>query len=170
MKTYLAGGCFWCMAKPYDEIEGVKKVVSGYSGGDEVNPKYEDVKGQKTNHRETIMIEYDEKIVSFEEILKTYFYNIDPFDDGGQFIDRGHSYTCAIYYLNNIEKEIALNMIKKIEKDYGKKVFVSIEPFKTFYSAEEYHQDYHKRNEDEYHKEYEISGRTKRTESDKIKL
>ncbi|MCQ2770586.1 MAG: peptide-methionine (S)-S-oxide reductase MsrA [Clostridia bacterium] len=154
-KIYLAGGCFWCIAKPYNEINGVTKVISGYSGGDEINPTYDDVKHQKTMHRETICIEYDEKITSLNEIIDTYFYNVDPFDDGGQFIDRGHSYTLAIYYENDAQKDLAISKMKSIEQKTGKTVCVALEKFKSFWKAEDYHQDYAIKNPEAFEKELE---------------
>lgn len=159
--AYFAGGCFWCIAALLDTINGVNKIISGYSGGDEINPTYEDVKAQKTGHRETIKVIYDEKVSSYEEILIMFLNNIDPFDDGGQFIDRGHSYTTAIYYCDDFEKVTAEKHIKQIENENGKKSAVSIEPFKSFFEAEEYHQDYHLKNPDKIKQEFEISGRNK---------
>lgn len=170
MKAYLAGGCFWCMEKPYHTIEGVLHAESGYCGGDEENPTYEQVKHQETGHRETVMIEYDETIVSFSQLLDAYFYNVDPFDGEGQFIDRGFSYTCAIYYIDETQKRTAEEKIKKIEEKTGKHVCVALEAYKQFYSAEAYHQDYAHTHEEAYAKEYVESGRATRKEEDKIVL
>ena len=105
-KAYFAGGCFWCITPIY-KMYGVDEVVCGYSGGDEVDPKYEDVKAQKTGHRETIMLTYDPKEVSYDTLLDIYLANVDPFDGEGQYIDKGFSYTLAIYYLTEDEKNIA---------------------------------------------------------------
>lgn len=155
----LAGGCFWCASKPYYEYEGIKKVYSGYSGGDEINPTYEQVKKQQTKHMESIKITYDENIISYKEILDIYFDTIDPFDDGGQFIDRGYSYSTAIFY----QDEDMLNIIKKYIEEYeskiSKKVLVKILPEKEFYMAEEYHQDFAIKNPQEMEKELIESGR-----------
>lgn len=159
--AYFAGGCFWCIAALLDTIEGVHKIVSGYSGGDEINPTYEEVKAQKTGHRESIKVIYDENKTSYEKILEMFLNNIDPFDDGGQFIDRGHSYTTAIYYTNEQELSTAKLAINKVEKENNRKTAVAIEPFKSFYEAEEYHQDFHLKNPDKIKKEFEESGRTK---------
>ena len=161
MKAYFAGGCFWCITPIFYEFCGVSKVVSGYSGGDEINPTYEEVKNQRTYHRETIEILYDEKIVSFSKLLDCFLSHVDLFDGEGQFIDRGRSYTLAVYYTNDKEKEITLKRIHEIEKITNKKVFVSVEKFKSFYPAEEYHQDYYKKNPDEFNKELIESGRKK---------
>lgn len=158
-KWYLAGGCFWCMEKPYHTLPGVLSVTSGYCGGDEVNPTYKDVKSQKTKHRETVEIVFDERVIRREELLDIYMDSINPFDDGGQFIDRGYSYTCAIYYTTEEQKELAEQRVTSLELTSGQKVAVAIEPFKVFYRAEEYHQDYAHKNPEAYQKEYEESGR-----------
>lgn len=162
--AYFAGGCFWCIAALLDTIEGVHKIVSGYSGGDEINPTYEDVKAQKTGHRESIKVIYDEQITSYKTILEMFLNNIDPFDAGGQFIDRGHSYTTAIYYTNQKELDIAKDAINKIEKESGKKSAVALEPFKSFYDAEEYHQNFHLKHPDKIKREMIESGRSKKIE------
>ena len=140
---------------------GVDKVVCGYCGGDEVDPTYEDVKSQKTGHRETIMLEYDPEKVSYAKLLDIFFANVDPFDPDGQFIDKGHSYTLAIYYTSDEEKMMAENRVKKLKIDSKKDVFVAIEPFKAFYEAEEYHQDYYLKHPEEFEKELIESGRKK---------
>ena len=158
------------MAKPYDEVEGVSEVVSGYCGGDEADPTYEQVKKQLTGHRETVKLVFDPAVISFAELLKVYFYNIDPFDDGGQFIDRGHSYTCAIYCADEQQKRDADEAIRKIEAEYGQKVCVSVEMLAKFWPAEEYHQDYAKKNPEAYAKEYEESGRADVQNDDRVKI
>ncbi len=158
MKAYFAGGCFWCITPIY-KIYGVEKVVSGYSGGKEQNPAYEDVKAQKTGHRETVMLEYDPAVVSYETLLDIFFANVDPFDPGGQFIDRGRSYTLAVYYTCEEERALAANRIRKLKNDSGKEVYVSLEPFTAFYAAEEYHQDYYLKHPAEFERELIESGR-----------
>lgn len=160
-KAYFAGGCFWCVTPIY-KMYGVEKVVCGYSGGDEINPTYKDVKSQKTGHRETIMLEYDPEKVSYAKLLDIFFANVDPFDSEGQFIDKGHSYTLAIYYTSDEEKMMAENRIKKLRIDSSKDVFVSIEPFISFYEAEEYHQDYYLKHPEEFEQELIASGRMKK--------
>ena len=160
MRAYFAGGCFWCVTPIY-KIYGVDKVVSGYSGGDEVNPKYEAVKAQKTGHRETIMLEYDPKKVSYSQLLEIFLANVDPYDGEGQFIDKGFSYTLAIYYQTDEEKEIALKKIQELEKRSGKKTYIAVEPFKSFYRAEEEHQDYYLKNPEAFERELKESGRKK---------
>lgn len=159
--AYFAGGCFWCIASVYNQLDGVINVTSGFSGGKEINPTYEDVKAQKTSHRETIKISYDEDKISFEELLKLFINNVDLYDDGGQFIDRGRSYTLAIYYQDNNEKETAIRLLKEQEKLTSKKPCVSIEEFIKFYSASEYHQNFDLKHPDEFEKELKESGRKK---------
>ena len=110
-QAYFAGGCFWCIASCFNQLDGVKQVLSGFSGGKEINPTYEEVKAQLTGHRETIKIIYDENKVSFEELLRIFIGNVDLYDAGGQFIDRGHSYSLAIYYQNEQEKEISIKLL-----------------------------------------------------------
>ncbi|MCQ2538109.1 MAG: peptide-methionine (S)-S-oxide reductase MsrA [Lachnospiraceae bacterium] len=158
--AYFAGGCFWCIT-PVFKIYGAKNVVSGYSGGDEVNPTYEDVKHQKTGHRETIAVTYDDEKTSYEKLVQIFLANIDPYDGGGQFIDRGHSYTTAIYYNDEKEKEIAEKALEALEKEASEKPEVVIEKFKSFYEAEEYHQDYYLKNPEAFEKELIESGRKK---------
>ncbi len=150
---YLAGGCFWCIASAYNGIKGIR-VRSGYAGGSEINPSYLDVKNQKTNHRETIKIEYDENIIPLDKILDIYLDNVDVNDSEGQFIDRGHSYTLAIFYTNEIQKE-------KITLRCGKYQSIEILPYTTFYEAEEYHQDYAIKNVEAFNKELFDSKRTR---------
>ena len=110
-----AGGCFWCVSKPYYEYDGVIRVYSGYAGGSEVNPTYEEVKSGKTSHRETVMIIYDPNIISYIKLLDIYLDTINPYDGDGQFIDRGFNYTCAIFTDDENEKTLAEFKIKKLE-------------------------------------------------------
>ena len=162
MKTaYFAGGCFWCITPIFKELDGVFDVISGYCGGDEINPTYKEVKSQQTGHRETIKIDYDPEKVSFSELFEIFLGGVDPFDSEGQFIDKGFSYTLAIYYNDIMEKETAEKMIFELEKESGKEVFVSVEPFKTFYTAEEEHQDYYRKHPAEFRQELIESGRLK---------
>lgn len=158
MKAYLAGGCFWCVTPIY-KIYGVDKVTCGYSGGDEVNPTYKDVKAQKTGHRETIELDYKPENVSYDKLLDIYLANVDPFDGEGQYIDKGFSYTLAVYYQSEEEKQIALKKIKELEEKHGKKAQIALEPFKSFYAAEEEHQDYYLKNPEAFEKELRESGR-----------
>ncbi len=158
--AYFAGGCFWCIT-PVFKIYGASKVVSGYSGGDEVNPVYEDVKHQHTGHRETIAVTYDDEKVAYRKLLDIFLANIDPYDAGGQFIDRGFSYTTAVYYNDEAEKEAAELALSEIKAESGKEPQVAVEPFKSFYEAEDYHQDYYLKNPEAFEKELIESGRKK---------
>ncbi len=159
-KAYFAGGCFWCVTPIY-KIWGVDQVVCGYSGGDEANPTYKDVKAQKTGHRETIELTYDPKNVSYDKLLEIYLANVDPFDGEGQFIDKGFSYTLAIYYQTEEELQKAKEKIARLEADTGQKAQIALEPFKSFYEAEEEHQDYYLKNPEAFEKELIESGRKK---------
>ncbi len=160
MKAYFAGGCFWCVTPIY-KIYGVDSVTSGYSGGDEENPTYKEVKAQKTGHRETICLEYKEDRVSYDKLLDIYFANIDPFDGEGQFIDKGFSYTPAIYWTDEDQKKKAAEHIAALEAREGKKVMVALEPFKSFWPAAEEHQDYYLKHPKEFEEELISSGRKK---------
>ena len=160
MKTaYFAGGCFWCLTPTFRETPGVRSVISGYSGGQEIDPAYLDVKNQKTGHRETLRIDYDPKRVSFQLLCDLFLGGVDPFDAGGQFIDRGHSYTLAVYYLDEAQKAVAETAIRQLEETTGKTAAISIEPFQSFYRAEEYHQNYDLKHPQEFQQELIDSGR-----------
>ena len=161
-EAYFAGGCFWCVTPIY-KMYGVDEVICGYAGGDEKDPTYEQVKHQETGHRETIKLVYDHEKVSYDKLLDIYFANVDPFDAEGQFIDKGFSYTLAIFYMSDDEKKTALEKIAKIEHESGKKVQVEVLPFKNFYEAEEYHQDYYLKNPEAFEKELIESGRKKKS-------
>ena len=157
--AYFAGGCFWCITPTFREMDGVRGVISGYSGGAEENPVYEDVKLQRTGHRETIRIDYDESRVSFDELLAQFLQSVDPFDGEGQFIDRGFSYTLAVYYTDDAQQHAAHAQVKALESENGRPVCVSIEPFSSFWRAEEYHQDYDLKNPEAFEQELIESGR-----------
>ena len=141
-KLYLAGGCFWCIGDYYLMQDGVNEVNCGYSGGDERNATYEIVKAQKTGHRESIEIIYDESEISLEKLVNLYFAYVDVLDDDGQTIDRGHSYSLALYYQNEAEQKVFLEKKTKVEKEINENAHVSIEPFKFFIEAEPEHQHY----------------------------
>ena len=143
---YLAGGCFWCVEEVYEEIKGVVSVQSGYSGGHVENPTYREVVNGNTGHIEAVEIVYDSDIVSLDTLVKSFFLNIDPFDSNGQFCDKGYSYKSAIFS-NDQEFINKVNLyISKIEKNHDQNVETLILPFKNFYLAEDYHQDYYKKN------------------------
>lgn len=135
-----AGGCFWCMEPPFDAIKGVTATRSGYTGGMKANPTYEDVSSGASGHREVLEVTYDPKLVSYAELLKVFWKNIDPFDKDGQFCDKGEQYTSAVYFNKDSEK---IEFEKSKPKGDVKTVAIKA---KTFYPAEEYHQDYYKKN------------------------
>ena len=159
--TTLAGGCFWCMQAPFEKVQGVVKVVAGYAGGIEPNPTYEEVSGGKTKYRESIQVYFDPEVISFSEILEVYWRQFDPTDAGGSFHDRGHQYTSAIFYHDDTQKKVAEQSKKELDKSgiFDEPVVTPIIKFTTFYPAEEYHQDYYKKNPERYHSYREGSGR-----------
>ena len=162
MKTAcFAGGCFWCITPVFEELDGVVGVRCGYSGGDEVNPTYEDVKHQLTGHRESLRVEYDETRICFGALVDVFLANVDPYDGGGQYIDRGRSYTLAVYYADDAERAIAGEKLRQLEESSGKPVCVALEPFRSFYDAEEYHQEYYKKNPEAFAQELRESGRVR---------
>jgi len=144
----LGGGCFWCMESPFEQLEGVIDVTAGYAGGEEVNPTYEQVSRGRTSHIESVRVVYDPEKITFKELLDTFWRQIDPTDDGGQFADRGNHYRTAIFYANQEEKDIAEESKKELEAEgvFDRPVVTAIVPAKEFYPAEEYHQDYYLKN------------------------
>ena len=143
-KAYFAGGCFWCVEESFEKLQGVEEVISGYSGGITENPTYKEVTYGKTGHFEVVEIIYDKKLISYKELLKNFWINIDPFDAYGQFCDKGYSYRSVAFYQNDEEKNLIEKDIKVLEKKFNKKVVTYIRNFKKFYKAEEYHQDFYK--------------------------
>lgn len=158
-----AGGCFWCMVKPFDQYEGVESVISGYTGGYTEDPTYEEVCTDLTGHIEAIQIIYDDEIISYKELLDIYWSVIDPTQIGGQFGDLGHHYKTVIFYHDNKQKEEAEE--SKIELGnsglYNKPIVTEIRKAETFYLAEEYHQYYYKKNPQHYNRYFQGSGRAK---------
>jgi peptide methionine sulfoxide reductase msrA/msrB len=147
-KATFAGGCFWCMEPPYEKEQGVKEAVSGYIGGHKVNPKYKEVSADTTGHAEAVEITYDPSVISYNELLDIFWRQINPTDSGGQFVDRGTSYRSEIFYHNNEQKRLAEASRDAIQATgrYDKQIVTKITPATTFYRAEEYHQDYYKKN------------------------
>jgi len=146
-KAYFAGGCFWCMEESFDKVRGVIKSVSGYSGGHVKNPTYKQVIYKDTGHVEAIAVYYDSKLTSYEELLKIFWVNIDPFDTKGQFCDKGKSYRSVAFYKNLKQKKLIQSSILDIEKKFNKKkVATLVWKFEKFYPAEDYHQDYYQKN------------------------
>jgi peptide-methionine (S)-S-oxide reductase len=141
-----AGGCFWCVEEAFDKVPGVIDTTSGYTGGTVVNPTYEEVSQGGTAHAESVMVRYDTTKVSYETLLDVFWHNIDPFDAGGQFCDRGGSYRAVIFYNGEKQKVIAEKSLKAVEERLGKPVVTKIERLGPFYPAEAYHQNYHHEN------------------------
>jgi len=141
-----AGGCFWCMVAPFENLPGVASVTSGYAGGHVANPTYEQVCSGLTGAVEAVQVEYDPMKASFGDLLGAFWRSIDPTDDGGQFADRGERYTTAVYYRSDVERKTAEESKRKLAASFGKPIATRILPFTTFYPAEEYHQDYHRKN------------------------
>jgi peptide methionine sulfoxide reductase msrA/msrB len=147
-KATLAGGCFWCMERPFEKLEGVLKVISGYTGGHKENPTYKEVSSGITGHLEAVQITYDPSKISYLEILDLFWKQIDPTDPGGQFVDRGQQYRSAIFYHNDEQKASAERSKQELDKSgrYKKPVITEIIKASKFYEAEDYHQDYSKKN------------------------
>lgn len=145
-KATFSGGCFWCMEAAYQTLDGVIDAVSGYTGGDKKNPTYEEVSSGETGHYEAIRITYDPEKISYQEILDFYWPNIDPFDKEGQFSDRGPQYRTAIFYHDEEQKKLAKESKNKLEEKFNRPTATKILPALDFYPAEEYHQEYYKKN------------------------
>ena len=142
-KAYFAGGCFWCMEESFEKLEGVKEVISGYSGGTTSNPTYKEVTFGDTGHFEVVEIIYNNNIISYNELLKNFWINIDPFDAFGQFCDKGYSYRSVAFYQNAYEKNQIEKSISEIENKFSKRVVTYVRKFEIFYKAEDKHQDYY---------------------------
>lgn len=146
-KAVFAGGCFWCIESDFEKLEGVTEGVSGFTGGTLENPTYN---GNHKGHLEAVEVTYDPEKVSYKELLEYFWVHIDPFDDNGQFCDKGSSYRSAIFVANDIERELAEQSKKRVEKRFpDKKVVTPILDASTFYpikGEESYHQDYYKHN------------------------
>jgi len=156
-----AGGCFWCMEPPFQNLDGVDEVIAGYTGGDTENPTYGEVSTGKTGHYEAIQVRYDPKVITYQELLDVYWRQIDPTDPGGQFADKGSQYRTAIFYHNQQQKELAEESRLRLEESgrYDKPIVTEILPYKKFYPAEDYHQDYFLKNPATYESYKQNSGR-----------
>jgi peptide methionine sulfoxide reductase msrA/msrB len=164
-KAIFAGGCFWCMEKPFEQLEGVVSVTSGYTGGTTEYPTYNDyVSG---GHIEVIQVVYDPKKVDYQKLLDVFWHQVDPTDAGGQFVDRGHAYTTAIYFFDDRQQQLAEASKKDLDERhaYPKPIVTPIIPATTFWPAEEYHQDYYHKNPIRYAYYRSNSGRDQYLES-----
>lgn len=160
-RALFAGGCFWCISGPFYEQEGVLHVYSGYAGGAEINPTYKEVKAQNTGHKECILIEYDSQLVDYTRLVDIYFENIDPFDDGGQFIDRGDSYAPAVFTSDAEERNAVIEYKYQLSDECERECKVLLLDNAAFFMAEEEHQDFAILHKDLLEKELIESGRKK---------
>jgi peptide methionine sulfoxide reductase msrA/msrB len=151
-EAIFAGGCFWCMEHPFEKLDGVKEVISGYTGGHKENPTYKEVSAGRTGHAEAVRVVYDPAKVTYEELLDVFWRQIDPTDAGGQFVDRGSQYRSAIFYKTEEEKVKAESSRDALEKSgrFGRPIVTEILPASVFYDAEDYHQDYYRKSSIKY--------------------
>ena len=156
-----AGGCFWCMEPPFEKLDGVKSVVSGFCGGAEQNPSYKQVAHGRTGHTETVQITYDPETIGYEKLLQVYWRNVDPTDAGGQFVDRGSQYRPAIFYHDAEQKKLAEQSKEELAETgpFDEEIVVKIVAASKFWPAEEYHQDYYKKSPKRYKSYRRGSGR-----------
>jgi peptide methionine sulfoxide reductase msrA/msrB len=156
-----AGGCFWCMVEPFEGLEGVIKVISGYIGGYKENPTYEQVCSGTTGHYEAIQLTFDPGEISYETLLDIFWRQIDPTDTGGQFHDRGKSYRTAIFYHNEAQRQSAVDSRKELNQScrFSAPIATLIIPATTFYPAEDYHQFYYRKSAARYLQYRSVSGR-----------
>ena len=142
-----AGGCFWCVEAAFEKVKGVKSVVSGFTGGKIANPSYKQVVAGGSGHFEAVEIEYDPNTISYQQLVQLFLRSVDVTDAGGQFCDRGASYRTAIFTSNKAESDIATAEIDRAEKALGQEVVTPVLPAGAFYPADEYHQDYYKKQD-----------------------
>ena len=147
-KATFAGGCFWCMEPPFDKVQGVLSAISGYTGGTEKDPTYEQVSSGKTGHLEALQVIYDPSRVSYSQLLDIFWKNVDPTQGNGQFVDIGPQYRTAIFYHNEEQRRLALESRNRLQESrkFAKPIVTEIRPATEFYPAEDYHQDYYKKN------------------------
>lgn len=160
-KATFAGGCFWCLEPPFEALDGVVDVVSGFTGGDVSNPSYQQVVSGLTGHRESVQVTYDPRIVSFETLVQVFWMNIDPTDEGGQFADRGTHYQTAIFFHDEKQRLAAEASRRSLEASgkFNRDIATEVLPVGEFYLAEEYHQDYYRKNSTRYNRYKVGSGR-----------
>ena len=160
-KAVFAGGCFWCMVQPFDSLPGIESVISGFTGGHVENPTYNEVVRGDTGHTEAVEITYDPDKISYDELVEIFWRQTDPTDASGQFADRGDSYRPVIYYSTADEQETAEQSKQNLQENgpFSEPIVTSIETIQPFYAADEYHQDFYKK-ETAYYKRYSVgSGR-----------
>lgn len=158
-----AGGCFWCMEKPFDHLAGVQSTTSGYTGGTLVNPTYEQVSAGGTGHVESVQVVYDPAQVSYEELLAVFWKNVDPFDNRGQFCDKGSQYRAKIFVQDDQQQQLAEASKQRLQEQFANSpIATAIEPAQVFYPAEDYHQDYYLKHPVRYNFYRMACGRDKR--------
>lgn len=169
-----SGGCFWCVEKDFEKLEGVVEAISGYTSNSSQDnaPTYEQVASGDTNFRESVLVIYDSKKISFKELVEYFLIHHDPTDEGGSFYDRGFQYTSAIYYQNSNQKDVALNVIFSFQEEgiYEEPIITSVEELTNFFIAEKYHQDYYKKNPLQYRAYRFASGRDRHISSIKSRI
>ncbi len=158
-----AGGCFWCTETIFENILGVREVISGYSGGKESNPTYETVAGGLTSHAEAFQVYYDPLLISYSDLVHIFFASIDPTIVNGQGPDRGKQYRTIAFYTNEDEKNIIQTKIKEVAQEYNKPIATQVVKFEKFYPAEDYHQDFVKRNPTHRYVQFESIPRREKT-------
>lgn len=143
-----AGGCFWCMEEAYEKHDGVLEVVSGYTGGHVEDPSYQQVTGGNTGHHEAVRVQYDPSVISYEQLIDIFWRNVDPLDSGGQFCDRGSSYLSGIFFLNDKQETIARESLEELKESgrFSRPIATELSEAGEFYVAEQYHQDYYRKN------------------------
>jgi peptide-methionine (S)-S-oxide reductase len=142
-KATFAGGCFWCMEKPFDELPGVISTTSGYTGGQTINPSYRQVSSGTTGHAESVQVVYDPEKVSYKKLLEVFWHNVDPMDAGGQFCDRGSQYRSSIFFHDEQQRKLAQQSKEVLEKEGIQPIATELVAASNFYPAEEYHQNYY---------------------------
>jgi len=159
-----AGGCFWCEETAFEGLPGVFSVVSGYTGGQTKNPTYEQVSSGGTGHAESVEVTYDPGKISYEKLLDVFWHNVDPFQKDGQFCDHGTQYRSAIFTRDEAQRKAAEESKRRLEEEprFKGKIFTQIVPASTFYPAEEYHQDFYKKNPARYNSYRQGCGRDAR--------
>jgi len=161
-EAVFAGGCFWCLEGPFDALPGVMQTEAGYTGGQISNPTYEQVSSGTSGHIEAMRVVYDPELTNFEKLLDVFWRNIDPIDAGGQFCDRGPQYRSAVFFADAAEESAARASKARLEEAHGFTIATEILPRSAFYPAEEYHQDYYKKNPLRYHFYRQGCGRDQR--------
>lgn len=162
--AYFAGGCFWCMERPFEALDGVREVVSGYIDGDVANPSYRQVSSGTTGHTEAIRVVYDPSQITYAALLEVFWHNIDPTDAGGQFCDRGSQYRTGVYVRSPEERAAAESSRDRAQEELGQPIVTEIDEASAFYDAEAYHQDFYRTHPVRYTSYRSGCGRDRRLE------